>query len=59
MSCGVDEAQIPHCCGCGAGQQLQLRLELGPMAQEPPYAASTALDKQNTNKRTKYKVLRC
>ena len=26
----ADEAQIQHCCGCGVGQQLQLRLDPQP-----------------------------
>jgi len=25
--CRSDTAQIPHCCGCGVGRWLQLRLD--------------------------------
>ena len=43
-------AWIWRCCGCGVGQQLQLRFN--PLAWEPPYTAGAALKRQNkqTNK---------
>ena len=43
---GVSKSKTPSgsCCGCGAGQQLQL---IQSLAWEPPYAAGVAKTKQN------------
>ena len=53
MSCGVvtDVARIWHCCGCGIGQQLQLRFN----PWELPYAQGVALKKKNPKKKKKKK----
>ena len=40
----TDAAQIWHCCSCGVGWELQLRLEF--LAWELPYAAGMALKKE-------------
>ena len=37
-------ARIGHGCGCGVGQQLQLRFD--PFTWEPPYAMGVALKKK-------------
>ena len=44
MSCGVggEVARIPHWCGCGVGQQLQLR----PLAWVSLYVVGVALKRQ-------------
>ena len=44
-------AWIWHCCGCGLGQRLQLRLD--PLAWEHPYASRVALKGQKDKKRKK------
>ena len=46
-------ARIPSCCGCGVGQQLQLRWD--PLAWEPPYTAGAALKKTKKKKKKKEK----
>ena len=38
------ELRIRRCCGCGIGQQVQLRF--GPLAWEPPYATGMALKRK-------------
>ena len=48
-----DVAQIPHCCGHGAGQQLQL--QISPLAWELPYATGEVLKKGKKNKNQKKK----
>ena len=45
----TDLAQILHCCGCGVGQQLQLRFN--PLAWEHAYALGAALKRQKTKKK--------
>ena len=53
MSCGIGRrrGQIPHCCGCGVGGQLQFPHG----AWEPPYAMGAALNRQRKEKRKERK----
>ena len=44
----TDTVQIPHCCSCGVGWQLQIQLV--PLAWEPPYAAGVALRRKKEKK---------
>ena len=47
----TDLTWIPHCCGWGVGQQLQLQFD--PLAWELLYAKGVALKKSKRNKQTK------
>ena len=51
----TDSAPIPRCCGCGAGQQLQLQF----LAWEPPYAVGVALKRLKIKKIEKIKTQSC
>ena len=42
-------AQIPCCCNCVVGQQLQ-QLQFDPLAWKPPYAAGAALKNKTKQK---------
>ena len=44
----ADEAQTPHCYGCGIG--LQLQLQFRPLAWELPYAAVQVQSQKEKNK---------
>ena len=49
LQCEVtDVAQIPHCCGCGVGQQLQL--SFNSLFCKLRYATGAALNKQTKKK---------
>ena len=47
-------AQVPCCCGCGVGWQLQLGFD--PLAWEPPYAVGAALKKTKDKKKKNYNL---
>ena len=48
--CRSETAWIPHCCGCGTGQQLYLRFDPSDLTWELPWATNAALKKTTTKK---------
>ena len=44
-------AQIPRCCGCGVGRELQLPIQ--PLAWEPPYAVGVTLKRGGKKKKAR------